>query len=135
MINHLLGRRDHPTRTTRNDTKPYAAQHKGDAVGGGVSEGHAWKAEAAASGGNDSAPSELIEQVVAQVVSGWRASAKPNDLAQLSQDRPMIPNELDRALLLDLSSRIGDYYLEDSVRHDLRRGLLGGGRSARLIRH
>jgi len=33
----------------------------------------------------------------------------------------MIPNELNRALLLDLSSRIGDYYLEDSVRHDLRR--------------
>ena len=60
-------------------------------------------------------------QVVAQVVSGWRASAKPNDLAQLRQDRPMIPNELDRALLLDPSSRIGDYYLEDSVRHDLRR--------------
>ena len=83
----------------------------------------AWSSEGGGSlqGGNESAPPELIEQVVAQVVSGWRASAKPNDLAQLRQDRPMIPNELDRALLLDLSSRIGDYYLEDSVRHDLRR--------------
>ncbi len=83
----------------------------------------AWSSEGGGSlqGGNDSAPPELIEEVVAQVVSGWRASAKPNDLAQLRQDRPMIPNELNRALLLDLSSRIGDYYLEDSVRHDLRR--------------
>ncbi|MEI2774690.1 MAG: NYN domain-containing protein [Tetrasphaera sp.] len=63
---------------------------------------------------------ELVDVVVRQVVTSWCASATPDALVDLKRGRPFIPGDLDRTLLLDLSSRSGVNDIDDPTRHALR---------------
>lgn len=62
----------------------------------------------------------LIDSVARQVVVSWCASASPESLADLRRSAPVIPIDLDRALLLDLSSNGGGDDLDDATRHKVR---------------
>lgn len=63
-----------------------------------------------------------LTDVADKVVQGWLASASMGDLDELTANRPTIPAELDRTLLMDLVGRGGDRfrYLAERTRHDLR---------------
>ena len=63
---------------------------------------------------------DLVREVSRHVVSSWASTATPESLVQLKDDRPTIPSDLDRALLLDLASRGDVDYIDDAARHDLR---------------
>lgn len=62
----------------------------------------------------------LVDDVAKQVVASWCATATPEALVGLRDGRPIVPSELDRALLLDLSGRAQDDDLDDTARHRLR---------------
>ncbi|CAN7248264.1 NYN domain-containing protein [Knoellia sp. LjRoot47] len=62
----------------------------------------------------------LWDAVAYAVVSSWCRTATPGSLAELRGARPTVPGELDRALLLDLSSRSGAYDIDDAARHGVR---------------
>lgn len=61
-----------------------------------------------------------VDAVARQVVAAWCTSATPEALAALKAAQPIIPSELDRALLVDLSSRGDHADLDDQTRHDVR---------------
>ncbi|KRE42801.1 NYN domain-containing protein [Knoellia sp. Soil729] len=63
---------------------------------------------------------ELIDTVAKAVIASWCRTATPETLLALRQAKPMIPGELDRALLHDLSSRAGVYDIDDASRHEVR---------------
>lgn len=63
---------------------------------------------------------ELIDAVARQVVRSWCTTATPEDLADLKAQRPSIPPDLDRALLMDLSTRTDHYDIDEDARHELR---------------
>lgn len=63
---------------------------------------------------------DLIDTVARQVVRSWCTSATPEDLARLKDQRPSIPPDLDRALLMDLSTRSDHYDIDELSRHELR---------------
>jgi hypothetical protein len=63
---------------------------------------------------------ELIDTVAKAVIASWCRTATPETLQALRQAKPMIPGELDRALLHDLSSRAGVYDINDASRHEVR---------------
>lgn len=63
---------------------------------------------------------ELIDFVAKTALDSWCRTATPDALVSLRTSKPMIPGELDRALLLDLSSRAGVYDIDDSSRHEVR---------------
>ena len=81
-----------------------------------------WTTETGAepSGSFVGASPELIDIVARQVVRSWCATATPEDLALLKRQRPSIPPDLDRALLMDLSNRSDQYDIDEVSRHDLR---------------
>lgn len=62
----------------------------------------------------------LWDAVAYAVVSSWCRTATPASLAELRAAQPTVPGELDRALLLDLSSRSGAYDIDDAARHGVR---------------
>lgn len=62
----------------------------------------------------------VVDAVARQVVAAWCWSATPDALAALKAAAPVIPSELDRALLVDLSSRADDGDLDDDTRHQVR---------------
>ncbi len=62
----------------------------------------------------------VVDAVARQVVAAWCWSATPDALAALKAAAPVIPSELDRALLVDLSSRADDGDLDDETRHQVR---------------
>lgn len=62
-----------------------------------------------------------IVSVATRVVSSFLASADENARLDVFRNRPSIPQELDRALLLDLASKTDNYNLSDAVVRDLRR--------------
>ncbi len=62
----------------------------------------------------------LIDQVVQRVVESWLATATPQHLVDLRKGEPSIPGDLDRALLVDLTSRTGSYDVDEASRHALR---------------
>jgi hypothetical protein len=62
----------------------------------------------------------LLDQVAAGVVDAWSTSAGDGDHAQLLARRPYIPRELDKALLVDLSTRLGLYDVDETVRYAVR---------------
>lgn len=62
----------------------------------------------------------LWDAVAYAVVSSWCRTATPATLAELRAAQPTVPGELDRALLLDLSSRSGAYDIDDAARHGVR---------------
>jgi uncharacterized LabA/DUF88 family protein len=61
-----------------------------------------------------------VEIVVHQVIDGWCQTATPETLAALRAGRPFIPGELDRAMLMDLSTRADVYDITEQTRHALR---------------
>jgi len=63
---------------------------------------------------------EEIKAVATRVVSSFLASATDDSRRDVARNRPSIPQELDRALLLDLASVTDNYNLDDSVRRNLR---------------
>lgn len=63
---------------------------------------------------------ELIDAVARQVVRSWCATATPEDVGALKQQRPSIPPDLDRALLTDLSTKSEQYDIDEVTRHELR---------------
>jgi hypothetical protein len=65
--------------------------------------------------------SELVDQVVRQVVESWCQTATPESLVLLRENKPFIPSDIDRTLLIDLASRIDPSVdLDDSSRYELR---------------
>ncbi|PPH55763.1 NYN domain-containing protein [Rathayibacter sp. AY1E1] len=63
---------------------------------------------------------QAIEDVAQKTYTVWAAAATPQQLSELRYNRPSVPRDLDRALLLDLSDAIGEYTLSDPVRFRLR---------------
>jgi uncharacterized LabA/DUF88 family protein len=61
-----------------------------------------------------------ITAVVDKLVASWYATATQAELAELRQNKPTVPPELDRSLLQDLSSRLEVYELSTSQRRALR---------------
>lgn len=61
-----------------------------------------------------------IDAVARRVLEGWCQTATPRDLVRLKAGRPGIPGDLDRALLLDLATRVDVYDISESVRIDVR---------------
>ncbi|WP_308124177.1 NYN domain-containing protein [Mycolicibacterium xanthum] len=68
----------------------------------------------------DEPDDEQIDQVVANVIDSFRNSADAEAKNALSDGRPSIPPDIDKALLLDLSDAVGSYELSDLVRVRLR---------------
>ena len=64
---------------------------------------------------------ETIDGVVRQTLGAWQLTNTPTEVRQLLQDRPNIPQALDRALLNDLSTALGIYELDEPTRFLLRR--------------
>ncbi len=65
--------------------------------------------------------SELIDQVVGQVVESWCQTATPQSLVTLRANKPFIPSDIDRTLLIDLASHIDPSLdLDDTSRYALR---------------
>lgn len=62
----------------------------------------------------------LADGVARQVVAAWCSSATPDALVDLRRAAPTIPAELDRALLVDLSSRADGVDLTDQDRQYVR---------------
>ncbi|CCI52318.1 NYN domain-containing protein [Nostocoides jenkinsii] len=69
---------------------------------------------------DDAVPLELVDEVVRQVIASWCASATPASVVELRREKPFIPTDLDRTLLLDLSSRSGVSIIDDATRYALR---------------
>ncbi|MFN2321258.1 MAG: NYN domain-containing protein [Dermatophilaceae bacterium] len=63
---------------------------------------------------------EVIDTVARQVIRSWCTTATPTMLAELKEQRPSIPGDLDRAMLVDLSNRSGHYDVDENSRHELR---------------
>ncbi|RNI24234.1 NYN domain-containing protein [Flexivirga caeni] len=63
---------------------------------------------------------EDIDIVCHKVVESWRSTATDEDVASMRRSKPSVPSELDRALLLDLSARLGNFFLDDTTRYQLR---------------
>lgn len=61
-----------------------------------------------------------LHEVVSNVLTTFRESATPEDLAALERAKPSIPREVDRALLTDLSDALEVYDLNDAIRYRLR---------------
>jgi hypothetical protein len=62
----------------------------------------------------------LIDEVCESVMTTWMQGARPDEVGALRRGRPLIPGDIDRALLTDLSARTGHYYIEEADRHQLR---------------
>lgn len=63
---------------------------------------------------------EVVDQVARGVIDAWAATAEAPDRDQLLSQRPYIPRDLDRALLVDLSTSLGVYDVDEVVRHQVR---------------
>jgi uncharacterized LabA/DUF88 family protein len=70
--------------------------------------------------GSTTASDQAIDDVAQKTYTVWAAAATPQQLVELRDNRPSVPRDLDRALLLDLSAAIGEYTLSDHVRFQLR---------------
>lgn len=62
----------------------------------------------------------VIEEVCDAVLNTWSTRANAADRAELARGRPIIPGDIDRALLLDLSDRARRYDLDEETRILLR---------------
>lgn len=107
-------RRSEPLPTTVAVTPPPAAPN----VAYSTSTGRAGSGDAA--GLLTAETLSLIDQVCRGVVNTWSRTAEPGERERILNARPSIPRELDRAMLVDLSDRIGVYDLDEATRHELR---------------
>ena len=63
---------------------------------------------------------EHVDSVVNKVLTTFRRSASAEELAALTAGKPSIPRDVDKALLTDLSDRLGVVDLDEAARHKLR---------------
>ncbi|TQM54608.1 NYN domain-containing protein [Humibacillus xanthopallidus] len=101
-----------------------------DATGGSARPGSAasrpiWSSSSDGAGSRQTASTsaselELIDEVCRGVISAWSVTASADDRRRMLAERPYIPNDLDRALLLDLSARLGVYDVDEHLRYLLR---------------
>ncbi len=63
---------------------------------------------------------QAADPVARRVLESYLQSASPTDVGALAAGKPFIPSEIDRALLVDLSDKLGTYDLSDVARHMLR---------------
>ncbi|EWT05548.1 hypothetical protein N864_03970 [Intrasporangium chromatireducens Q5-1] len=84
-----------------------------------------------ASVGDSSLPPEiekLVDEVVHGVVDTWKSTVTDAELKAVRSERPYIPRDLDRTMLLDMSARLGMYDVDEHTRLALREhfwGVLG----------
>ncbi len=62
----------------------------------------------------------LVDEVCAGVLDMWVQRSSDEELSGLLDNEPTIPGDIDRALLIDLSTRLNSYALDEPVRHMLR---------------
>ena len=63
---------------------------------------------------------QLVDEVVHGVVDTWKSTVTADELRLVRAERPYIPRDLDRTLLLDMSSRLGIYDVDERTRLALR---------------
>lgn len=63
---------------------------------------------------------QVLDDVSSAVLETWVSRATESDRKELLQSKPYIPGDVDRALLMDLSDRIGQYYIDELLRIRLR---------------
>ena len=116
-----------PTPAVLAGTRPGA--RGGESGGGGrVGSGTSrpiWSSTSDGAGSRRSASTsaaelELIDEVCRGVISAWSVTASAEDRRRLRSEKPYIPSDLDRALLLDLAARIGVYDVDEHLRYLLR---------------
>ncbi|MDN5797237.1 MAG: NYN domain-containing protein [Intrasporangium sp.] len=76
-----------------------------------------------ASVGDASLPPEiekLVDEVVHGVVATWKSTVTDAELRAVRSERPYIPRDLDRTMLLDMSARLGMYDVDERTRLALR---------------
>ncbi len=62
----------------------------------------------------------LVDEVCAGVLDTWMQRAGEEERSGLLGDEPTIPSDIDRALLIDMSTRLNSYALDEPTRHILR---------------
>ncbi len=62
----------------------------------------------------------LVDDVCRSVLGAWDAAASATERADLFGRKPYVPREIDRALLVDFSSRIGMYEIDEVSKFRLR---------------
>ncbi len=62
----------------------------------------------------------LVDDVCRSVLGAWDAAASATERADLLGRKPYVPREIDRALLVDFSSRIGMYEIDEVSKFRLR---------------
>lgn len=62
----------------------------------------------------------LVDEVCAGVLDMWVKRASDDEVSGLLDNEPQIPGDIDRALLIDLSTRLNSYALDEPIRHILR---------------
>jgi uncharacterized LabA/DUF88 family protein len=63
---------------------------------------------------------QLVDEVVHGVVDTWKSTVTDDELRLVRAERPYIPRDLDRTLLLDMSARLGIYDVDERTRLALR---------------
>jgi uncharacterized LabA/DUF88 family protein len=62
----------------------------------------------------------VVDEVCAGVLDMWVQRAGEDERSGLLDNEPTIPGDIDRALLIDLSTRLNSYALDEPMRHLLR---------------
>ena len=116
-----------PTPAVLAGTRPGA---RGGESGGGVRTGSGtsrpiWSSTSDGVGSRQTASTsaaelDLIDEVCRGVISAWSVTASAEDRRRLRSEKPYIPSDLDRALLLDLSARMNVYDVDEHLRYLLR---------------
>jgi hypothetical protein len=70
----------------------------------------------------------IVDDVCAGVLDSWAKRASETERAGLLGNEPTIPSDIDRALLIDLSTRLNSYALDEPTRHILRSRFWGVAR-------
>lgn len=63
---------------------------------------------------------KLVDEVVHGVVDTWKSTVTETELKAVRSERPYIPRDLDRTMLLDMSARLGIYDVDEHTRLALR---------------
>lgn len=118
-----VGAAGHPTGPTPLDVRRSGHPTPNDLGSKGSGIGHRDRRAAETTENAGAVPQDWrdgIDAVTDKVLKSFLNSASPESVAALTTDRPAIPREIDRALLIDLSESLGVYDLSDSVRVLLR---------------
>jgi hypothetical protein len=114
-----------PTPAVLAGSRPGARSGDGGVRGSAAGSKPIWSSSSNGVGSRQSASTsagelELIDEVCRGVITAWSVTASADDRRRLLSEKPYIPNDLDRALLLDLSARLGVYDVDEHLRYLLR---------------